>query len=373
MAIVPKQTSFISFEPTKRTRRVKFLDTMDKVVPWPELVAVVAPHYEPAKTGRPLTDCEVLIRCLCLAAWFGRGDEMLEEDIHEMPLYRKFLGLECGDARIPDHTVMCRFRNLLEAHGLARKMFTRINALLAARGLILKEGTAVDATIIDAPSGTKNENSERTPGCSSTKKGSNYRYGLKAHTGTDMDTGVVHSLVITPANEADVSQTEKLTHGEESLVVGDKGYVSAALTEFAAKLGALRRVPKGEKERDSRRKDGAPYGQLADLLGARHRRAPVPRREMDVGKRPRPITHLLQKRILADLRLHAREPSPGARQAAEGAASGGRVSTGLPVSCETPRNPLKNVVPRHPRTRNPAKKSTGFGLRAKTLISVISP
>lgn len=251
MATVPKQTSFISFEPTKRTRRAEFLDTMDKVVPWPELVAVVAPHYEPAKTGRPLTDCEVLIRCLCLAAWFGRGDEMLEEDIHEMPLYRKFLGLECGDARIPDHTVMCRFRNLLEAHGLTRKMFTRINALLAARGLILKEGTAVDATIIDAPSGTKNENSERTPGCSSTKKGSNYRYGLKAHTGTDMDTGVVHSLVITPANEADVSQTEKLTHGEESLVVGDKGYVSAALTEFYARLGALYAVCQKAKKNET--------------------------------------------------------------------------------------------------------------------------
>jgi transposase, IS5 family len=140
MATMPKQTTFLSFQQAKRTRRAEFLDTMDMVVPWSEFVAIVAPHYEPAKTGRPLTDCEVLIRCMCLAVWFGRGEELLEEDIHEMPVYRKFLGLACGDARIPDHTVMCRLRNLLEAHSLTRTMFTRINSLLGARGLILMQG-----------------------------------------------------------------------------------------------------------------------------------------------------------------------------------------------------------------------------------------
>lgn len=146
---------------------------------------------------------------------------------------------------------MCRFRNLLEAHGLARAMFTRINTLLAQRGLVLMQGTAVDATIIDAPSGTKNANKERTPGCASTKKGSNYRYGMKMHTGVDTDTGVTHSLVFTPANEADVSQTKRLTHGAETLVVGDKGYVSEALREFYAKFGALYAVCQKAKKNET--------------------------------------------------------------------------------------------------------------------------
>ena len=251
MATMSKQTTFLSFQPAKRTRRAEFPETMDKVVPWTEFVAIVAPHYEPAKTGRPLTDCEVLIRRMCLAVWFGRGDEMLEEDIHEMPVYRKFLGLGCGDARIPDHTVMRRFRNLIEAHGLTRTMFARINSLLGARGLILMQGTAVDATIIDAPSGTKNENKERTPGMASGKKGSNYRFGMKAHTGVDMDSGIVHSLVFTSANEADVSQTKRLTHGAETLIVGDKGCVSAALIEFYAKLNALYAVCQKAKRNET--------------------------------------------------------------------------------------------------------------------------
>ena len=269
MAITTKQTSFLAFHPLKRTRRAVFLDTMDKVVPWGELVGVVAPHYEPAKTGRPLTDCETLIRCMCMAVWFGRADEMLEDDIHEMPLYREFLGLECGDSRIPDHTVMCRFRNLLEAHGLTRKMFERINALLAAQGLLMKEGTAVDATIIDAPSGTKNENKERTPGCASGKKGSNWRYGLKLHTGVDLDSGIVHSLTVTPANVADVSETTKLTHGEEALVIGDKGYVSAALIEAYEKLGTLFDVCQKTKKNESPEEKAARRAANALISGFR--------------------------------------------------------------------------------------------------------
>lgn len=120
MATIPKQTSFLTFAPTKRTRRAEFLDTMNRVVPWSILVGAVEPHYSQSETGRPKTDLELLIRCLCLSAWFGVSDELLEDDIHGMQVYRKFLGLECGDARVPDHSVICRFRNLLERHGLER-------------------------------------------------------------------------------------------------------------------------------------------------------------------------------------------------------------------------------------------------------------
>lgn len=237
MASISKQTSFLTFAAAKRTRRADFLDTMDKVVPWAELTSVIEPHYAVSATGRPKTDLELLVRCLCLAAWYGLSDEQLEDDIHEMPVYRKFLRLECGDARVPDHSVICRFRNHLEKHGLTRRIFERINLILAQRGLLLREGTAVDATIVDAPSGTKNKNRERTPGMASGKKGSNYRYGMKIHTGTDMDSGIVHSITVTPANVADVSETDNLLHGDEDLVVGDKGYVDGKRKERLAEAG----------------------------------------------------------------------------------------------------------------------------------------
>lgn len=234
---IPKQTSFLTFAATKRTRRAEFLDTMDKVIPWSDLIAVIEPHYAVSETGRPKTDLELLVRCLCLAAWYGVSDEQLEDDIHEMPVYRNFLRLECGDARVPDHSVISRFRLLLNRHGLMRAVFDRINLVLAQRGLLLREGTAVDATIVDAPSGTKNKNKERTPGMASGKKGANYRYGMKVHTGTDLDSGIVHSITFTPANVADVSETDHLLHGEEDLVVGDKGDVDGARKEQLAKAG----------------------------------------------------------------------------------------------------------------------------------------
>lgn len=229
MAAIPKQTSFLTFAATKLTKRAVFLNTMNAVVPWAEMIAAVEPHYSVSEAGRPKTDLELLIRCLCLAAWFGLSDELLEDDIHEMPVFRKFLRLECGDARVPDHSVICRFRNLLEKHGLTGILFQRVNALLADKGLLLKEGTAVDATIIDAPASVKNKDKERTPGMGFTRKGTNVRYGMKAHAGTDTDSGIVHTLTFTPANVADVDETEKLLHGEEALVIGDKGYVSGAI------------------------------------------------------------------------------------------------------------------------------------------------
>jgi IS5 family transposase len=237
MATIPKQTSFLTFAAMKRTRRAAFLDTMDQVVPWPVLIAVVAPHYVEATTGRPKTDLELLIRATSLAIWFGLSDEQLEDDIHEMPVFRKFLRLECGDARVPDHTVLCRFRNFLDKHNLTREIFDKVNLLLAQQGLMVREGTAVDATIIDAPSGTKNQAKERTPGMASGKKGANYRFGMKLHAGMDMDSGIAHSITFTAANVADVSETENLIHGDEVLVVGDKGYVSAALKEKYAAEG----------------------------------------------------------------------------------------------------------------------------------------
>mgnify|MGYP002144878034 FL=1 len=211
---------------TKRTRKRELLDEMNLVVPWSELVSLIAPHAPQAGTkgGRPPFAVETMLRIHFLQQWFSLSDPAMEEALYDVPLYREFAGLDVGVDRLPDESTILRFRHLLEAHGLSTRLFDHINTLLAERGLLLKAGTAVDATIIAAPSSTKNDTGTRDSEMHQTKKGNQWFFGMKAHIGVDADSGLVHTVVTTSANAHDVTQAHELLHGEEEDVFADSGY-----------------------------------------------------------------------------------------------------------------------------------------------------
>jgi IS5 family transposase len=212
---------------TKRTRKREFLDEMQRVVPWAKLIALIEPHYPKGKTGRPPMGIATMLRIHFLQQWFGLSDPAMEEALHDVPLYREFADLEGPMRRLPDESTILRFRHLLEEHGLAAPMLATVNRVLQEHGLTLKTGTVVDATLIAAPSSTKNSKGERDPEMRQTKKGNNYYFGMKAHIGADADSGLVHTVICTPANTSDVTQAEALLHGEEEIAFGDAGYQGA--------------------------------------------------------------------------------------------------------------------------------------------------
>ena len=210
----------------KKTRKEVFLDEMNQVVPWAVLVALIQPHARGAHQalgGRPPFPIETMLRIRCLQLWWNLSDPAMEEELHERPLYRRFVGLD-GAARMPDETTILRFRHLLEKHDLAPQVLGIINAGLAQHGLMMKTGTVVDATIIAAPSSTKNKTGERDPEMHQTKKGNQWHFGMKAHIGVDADSGLVHTVIGTAANVNDVTQAGALLHGEEEVAFGDAGY-----------------------------------------------------------------------------------------------------------------------------------------------------
>lgn len=222
-----KQLSLASgFEvSSKRTRKRVFLEEMDRVVPWRELVALIEPHYwGKASTGRPPFPCELMLRIHFLQQWFGHSDPAMEESLHDVPLYPAFIGIDPGSERLPDESTILRFRHLLEQHRLAPAMLQLINELLSTRGLMLKAGTAIDATLIHAPSSTKNSSGERDPEMHQTKKGNQWFFGMKAHIGVDADSGLVHAVVGTAANVHDLTPVDELLHGDETQVHTDAGY-----------------------------------------------------------------------------------------------------------------------------------------------------
>jgi len=210
----------------KKTRKEVFLDEMDKVVPWAALVALIAPFApgsHQALGGRPSFPIEIMLRIHCLQLWWNLSDPAMEEELHERPLYRRFAGLD-GAARMPDETTILRFRHLLEKHQLAPRVLAAIDTGLARQGLMLKTGTIVDASIIAAPSSTKNNEGERDPEIHQTKKGNQWHFGMKAHIGVDADSGLVHTVIGTAANVNDVTQAAGLLHGKEKHAWGDEGY-----------------------------------------------------------------------------------------------------------------------------------------------------
>ena len=211
---------------TKRTRKREFLDEMNLVVPWGELVSLIAPHAPApgAKGGRPPFAVETMLRIHFLQQWFNLSDPAMEEALYDTPMFREFAGLDAGEDRLPDESTILRFRHLLELHNLSLQILATVNATLAAKGLLLKSGTVVDATLIAAPSSTKNSSGERDPEMHQTKKGNQWHFGMKAHIGVDADSGLVHSVVGTAANVNDVTQAHALVHGEENHVLADAGY-----------------------------------------------------------------------------------------------------------------------------------------------------
>ena len=209
---------------TKKTRKREFLEEMERVVPWAALVQIVEPYCPRAKTGRPPFAVETMLRIHYLQLWFGLSDPAMEEALHDVPLYREFARLGDAQARLPDETTILRFRHLLERHNLAPDMLRLVNDLLQAKGLMLRTGTAVDATLISAPSSTKNASGERDPEMRQTKKGNNWYFGMKAHIGVDAASGLVHTVVGTPANVNDLNVAGQLLHGQERAAFGDAGY-----------------------------------------------------------------------------------------------------------------------------------------------------
>ena len=210
----------------KKTCKEVFLDEMNQVVPWAVLVALIQPHARGAHQalgGRPPFPIETMLRIRCLQLWWNLSDPAMEEELHERPLYLRFVGLD-GAARMPDETTILRLRHLLEKHDLAPQVLGIINAGLAQHGLMMKTGTVVDATIIAAPSSTKNKTGERDPEMHQTKKGNQWHFGMKAHIGVDADSGLVHTVIGTAANVNDVTQAGALLHGEEEVAFGDAGY-----------------------------------------------------------------------------------------------------------------------------------------------------
>jgi IS5 family transposase len=209
---------------TKKTRKREFLEEMERVVPWSVLVQVVEPYYPKAKTGRPPFGIETMLRIHYLQQWFNLSDPAMEEALHDMPLFREFAKLDGAATRLPDETTILRFRHLLEKHDLATDMLRVVNDLLGAKGLMMRKGTVVDATLIAAPSSTKNADGERDPEMKQTRKGNQWYFGMKAHIGVDADSGLVHSVIGTAANVNDVTQAGALLHGQEQQAFGDAGY-----------------------------------------------------------------------------------------------------------------------------------------------------
>jgi len=211
---------------TRRTRKQILLDEMDLVMPWGELLALIASHAPVAKTGRPPFDLAMMLRIHCLQQWFGLSDLGAEEALFETSFLRDFVGIS-GTERIPDRVSILRFRHLLEEHELSPKILAVINAKLASHGLLLKTGTVVDATLIAAPSSTKNKTGARDPEMHQAKKGNQWHFGMKAHIGVDAESGLVHTVIGTAANVNDVTQGHALLHGDEQIVFADAGYQGA--------------------------------------------------------------------------------------------------------------------------------------------------
>jgi IS5 family transposase len=227
---MPQQGSFSQAEyasKKKQTRRDKFLAEMEQVVPWPRLMARLARLYPKGERGRPPVPLERMLRIHLLQQWYALADPAMEEALYDSQAMRGFAGIDLAVDTVPDETTILHFRHWLERHDLSRSLFDEVSALLEERGLLMRQGTIVDATIIAAPSSTKNKEKSRDPEMHQTRKGNQWHFGMKAHIGVDVASGLVHTVTGTAANEADVTQTAALLHGQEADVFGDAGYTGA--------------------------------------------------------------------------------------------------------------------------------------------------
>jgi transposase, IS5 family len=209
---------------TKKTKRALFLEEMEHVVPWHALCALIEPHYRKAGNGRPPVGVERMLRIYFLQQWFNLSDPAVEEALYDSVGLRQFVGIDLGQEPVPDETTVCKFRHLLEEHKLGGEMLETVNLHLQKKGVRITTGTIVDATIIHAPSSTKNREEQRDPEMHQTKKGNQWYFGMKAHVGVDSKTKIIHSAAVTAAHVADATVLPELLHGEETRVWGDQAY-----------------------------------------------------------------------------------------------------------------------------------------------------
>lgn len=218
-----KQSSLDLNLSNKKTRKREFLLEMERVVPWATLVGLIAPYYPEGKNGRPPFALETMLRVHFMQQWFTLSDPAMEEAFFDIPLYREFAKLD-AHGRLPDESTILRFRHRLEEHKLAEQILATVNELLISKGLLLKVGTAVDATLIAAPTSTKNKDKARDPEMHSSKKGNQWYFGMKAHIGVDADSGLVHTVRSTAGHVHDINEGNSLLHGQEQVVFADAGY-----------------------------------------------------------------------------------------------------------------------------------------------------
>ena len=223
-----KQNSLGLPNSSRRTRKREFLESMDRVVPWSELVSLIEPYApESGRRGQQPFAVEAMLRIHFMQQWFNLSDPAMEEALHDVPVFRDFAGLSNWADAMPSESSILRFRHLLERHKLAEQILATVNALLSAKGLLLKAGTVVDATLIAAPSSTKNREGTRDPDMHQSKKGNQWFFGMKAHIGVDAESGLVHTVQGTAGNVNDVVEANSLLHGEETVVFTDAGYQGA--------------------------------------------------------------------------------------------------------------------------------------------------
>ena len=240
----------------KVTRRERFLAEMNAVIPWAELIALILPHYPTAGRGRRPMLLEMMLRIYFLQQWFDLSDPAAEDALYDSESMRRFAGVELSEEAVPDETTILRFRRLLEEHQLTEQVLGLVRGLLESKGLLMKTGTIVDATIINAPSSTKNATGTRDPEMRQVRKGNTWYFGMKVHVGTDLH-GLVHSLTTTDAAQSDLGQLPALLHGEEAALYGDRAYWSegdrqaceAAGTRYRVNRRGTRHYPVSERWR----------------------------------------------------------------------------------------------------------------------------
>jgi IS5 family transposase len=264
-----KQLGFSDYEQTtakKQTKREKFLAEMEAVVPWDALIALIEPIYPKTgkKGGRPPYPLATMLRIHLLQQWYSLSDPAMEEALIEVPTMRRFAGIAMITDRIPDETTILTFRHLLEKHRLGEQIFETVKAHLSSRGMTMRQGTIVDATLIAAPSSTKNKAGERDPEMHQTKKGNQWYFGMKVHLGVDKDSGLIHSVVTTAANVHDLTPAAELLHGDEEVVYADAGYQGITnRREMAGRTTAFRVAMRPGKRRLL---PDTPEGRLLDLI-----------------------------------------------------------------------------------------------------------
>jgi transposase, IS5 family len=272
-----KQLGFGDYEQAtakKRTRRERFLGEMEKVVPWKALLELFEPLYPKtsSKGGRPPYPLATMLRIHLLQQWYDLSDPAMEDALIEVPTMRRFAGIDMISDRIPDETTILAFRHLLEKHDLGEQIFEVVKAHLKANGMAMKQGTIIDATLIAAPSSTKNKSKERDPEMHQTKKGNQwyhrcaegFAYGMKVHVGVDSESGLIHAVETTAANVHDLTPAADLLHGEETVVYADAGYQGIEKRETMQGRGIGFRVAMRPGKR--RALPDTPEGRVDDLV-----------------------------------------------------------------------------------------------------------